>query len=364
VFKSLKSCAGVLAITAIVVGVPVAGSAGAAPGGNSANAKRCQHNGYQSWVRADQTPFVNVGDCVSYAAHGGTLTPRPPARTWDCSISPKPGLETVLLSGSGDLADPPTTADRYTYAALGTASFTGTVPNGPSSAGTLRWGLINAAGEFVLVNAPHAGYPFDFGGGLGEQDPPVPPGVLDVSSAVDGVTIDADLGFGTRWRWAIVENPTAFDPPPTDSVPVCTSAAFTVPNCPDTPNADGTCPYHAATPPPPLGPPAWTCSVTATPVPGVSIFGPITVVDVTATANGTLSGLPTVRLEEGGDARSANYALGAFAGSPIVGPLSASIGAGSRGDGVAPGTYTVAVYQDPWSFTPVCTNTVTVPPSP
>jgi hypothetical protein len=47
------------------IGVPV---------GNSANAKLCQHGGYQSWVRADQAPFVNVGDCVSYAAHGGILT--------------------------------------------------------------------------------------------------------------------------------------------------------------------------------------------------------------------------------------------------------------------------------------------------
>ena len=45
-----------------------------AGGGNSANAKLCQKDGWKQWVRTDQTAFTNQGDCVSYGAHAGTLT--------------------------------------------------------------------------------------------------------------------------------------------------------------------------------------------------------------------------------------------------------------------------------------------------
>jgi hypothetical protein len=73
--RSWKSRVGVLAIAAMMlVGVPLMGAASAAAAANDANAKLCQKNGWQSWVRADQTPFLNPGDCVSYGAHGGTLT--------------------------------------------------------------------------------------------------------------------------------------------------------------------------------------------------------------------------------------------------------------------------------------------------
>jgi hypothetical protein len=46
-----------------------------ADGGNSAAAHACQKGGYAAFTRADGTPFSNTGDCVSYAAHGGVLTP-------------------------------------------------------------------------------------------------------------------------------------------------------------------------------------------------------------------------------------------------------------------------------------------------
>jgi hypothetical protein len=52
-----------------------AGAGVAAGGGNSPNAKSCQHGGWQTWLRRDQTAFANQGDCVSYAAQGGELTP-------------------------------------------------------------------------------------------------------------------------------------------------------------------------------------------------------------------------------------------------------------------------------------------------
>ena len=42
-------------------------------GGNSAAAHLCLNGGYQKLVRTDGTGFRNVGECVSYAAHGGTF---------------------------------------------------------------------------------------------------------------------------------------------------------------------------------------------------------------------------------------------------------------------------------------------------
>src|SRR6185436_8801741 len=42
-------------------------------GGNSAAAQLCQDGGYLNLVRTDGTGFRNVGECVSYAAHGGTF---------------------------------------------------------------------------------------------------------------------------------------------------------------------------------------------------------------------------------------------------------------------------------------------------
>jgi hypothetical protein len=43
-------------------------------GGNSSAAHLCQNAGYLKVFRSDGTPFANTGDCVSYAAHGGTLS--------------------------------------------------------------------------------------------------------------------------------------------------------------------------------------------------------------------------------------------------------------------------------------------------
>jgi hypothetical protein len=58
-------------VLAFTVGVATA----TASGGNSAAAKLCQKNGWQTLVHSDGTPFANQDDCVSYSAQGGTLTP-------------------------------------------------------------------------------------------------------------------------------------------------------------------------------------------------------------------------------------------------------------------------------------------------
>src|SRR5262245_63776288 len=86
----------VSAALALSVGVATA-TAGNGNGGNSDAAKACQKGGWKNWVRADHTAFKNQGDCVSYAAQGGTLTPPKTQSQLDCesfggtfSIGPSP----------------------------------------------------------------------------------------------------------------------------------------------------------------------------------------------------------------------------------------------------------------------------------
>lgn len=70
-------------------------SLAAAKGSNSDAAKKCQKGGWQEWVRADRTPFKNQGDCVSYAARGGTLT------------SKESPVEVACTGGGGTFANAP-----------------------------------------------------------------------------------------------------------------------------------------------------------------------------------------------------------------------------------------------------------------
>ena len=58
------------------------GVAGAAKGGNSANAKKCQGTGYLDWVDANGNAFANPGACTSYAAKKGNELQPKPVRTW------------------------------------------------------------------------------------------------------------------------------------------------------------------------------------------------------------------------------------------------------------------------------------------
>ena len=107
---------GALVVACTVLVVAPVGTA--AKGGNSANAKLCHKGGYKNWVRADQTPFKNVGKCVSYAARGGTLTaptpaedrafcaPLGPLASGQCSV---PGrLDFDFDTSSGPLGQNPT----------------------------------------------------------------------------------------------------------------------------------------------------------------------------------------------------------------------------------------------------------------
>jgi len=56
----------------IVPALAITTAAGAAKGGNSANAKNCQGKGWTQLVTSAGGNFKNQGDCVSYGAKGGT----------------------------------------------------------------------------------------------------------------------------------------------------------------------------------------------------------------------------------------------------------------------------------------------------
>jgi hypothetical protein len=74
-YKSWKSRTTAFAVAAMLA-IPVLGNmsaAGAANGGNSANARACQRGGWQHLQTETGGTFRNQGDCVSHAANGGQI---------------------------------------------------------------------------------------------------------------------------------------------------------------------------------------------------------------------------------------------------------------------------------------------------
>jgi hypothetical protein len=75
----------------VVLGLAVALAVGVATasGGNSANAKVCQKNGWNTFLTSTGQPFVSEEACVSYGARGGTYAQASlvwaPTISYDCS---------------------------------------------------------------------------------------------------------------------------------------------------------------------------------------------------------------------------------------------------------------------------------------
>jgi hypothetical protein len=90
---------GTLAIVVGLLGGPVA----AAPGGNAANAAKCEEGGYLNYTDANGNVFKNEGQCTSYAARGGTLVP-----VADISLDQAAGT----ISGTGFTPNSPITNSR------------------------------------------------------------------------------------------------------------------------------------------------------------------------------------------------------------------------------------------------------------
>jgi hypothetical protein len=73
-----------VACAALALSVGVSTAAAAGGNGNSDAAKACQNDGWKNLVRSENASvFKNTGDCVSYAAQGGTLSPKSRAQN-DC----------------------------------------------------------------------------------------------------------------------------------------------------------------------------------------------------------------------------------------------------------------------------------------
>jgi len=147
-YKTWKSRTAVLAVAATmaVPALAIAGPARAA--GNNDNAQACQQGGWQYWLRADQTPFSNQGDCVSYAAHGGTLTAPLPDLVPDLACSVTSGVVGCTLGVKNVGAGPATGVVAVTFNGTGIPSGSGTFDFGPSLAvdlGTLAPGDTQAA---------------------------------------------------------------------------------------------------------------------------------------------------------------------------------------------------------------------------
>ena len=75
-------------------------AAWAAPGGNAANAAKCEEGGYLDYTDAQGNPFKNEGQCTSYAARGGQLVPVP-VSTADITLDQGSGSFTGSISVTG-----------------------------------------------------------------------------------------------------------------------------------------------------------------------------------------------------------------------------------------------------------------------
>ena len=87
-----------LPLSLILTAVMAAGlvsTALAKEGGNSPYAKLCNGDGWTSVLQSDGTAFKNAGDCVSYAAHGGTLL-------LDCDDAPAGALAATIAELPAD----------------------------------------------------------------------------------------------------------------------------------------------------------------------------------------------------------------------------------------------------------------------
>jgi len=84
-----------------------------AGGGNSANAKLCQKNGWKSLYHSDGTGFANQDDCVSYGAQGGVITQKTAGQAWCDSVG---GTYTLGIGVFNDPGWVCTTGDSLTLA--------------------------------------------------------------------------------------------------------------------------------------------------------------------------------------------------------------------------------------------------------
>jgi hypothetical protein len=99
-------------IVALAVAVPAAADD---PPGNADAAEKCQGSGWQTWKRSDGTGFSNAGQCVSYAAQGGTLALPCTAGSWSAAgVTPcTPASAGYYVSTAGATSQTACSAGTY-----------------------------------------------------------------------------------------------------------------------------------------------------------------------------------------------------------------------------------------------------------
>jgi hypothetical protein len=114
-----------LGALAMVVGL-LAGPVAAAPGGNAANAHKCEEGGYLDYTDAQGNPFKNEGQCTSYAARGGQLVPVPTGPPDISLVQNTPDEADGTISGTGFTPNSSVTLTRV-YSPSG-EEFSGSFP--------------------------------------------------------------------------------------------------------------------------------------------------------------------------------------------------------------------------------------------
>jgi hypothetical protein len=114
-----------LGALAMVVGL-LAGPVAAAPGGNAANAHKCEEGGYLDYTDAQGNPFKNEGKCTSYAARGGQLVPVPTGPPDISLVQNTPDEADGTISGTGFTPNSSVTLTRV-YSPSG-EEFSGSFP--------------------------------------------------------------------------------------------------------------------------------------------------------------------------------------------------------------------------------------------
>jgi hypothetical protein len=84
----------------VLAALAFTGGTAAAAGGNSANAKLCQHGGWESLMDSTGTAFASQDDCVSTGAHGGAIYALATLTVELCDDQPFDGI-CVNTTGSG-----------------------------------------------------------------------------------------------------------------------------------------------------------------------------------------------------------------------------------------------------------------------
>lgn len=123
------------AIVALIAGALTLGTAASAADGNSAAAHACQQGGYATYTRADGTTFANQDQCVSYAARGGQLVPKPSLTVTSRVVN---GVALETYTGAGLLPGSPVISSRIDT-------------SGDTFQQTI--GTVGADGTFSLVDA-------------------------------------------------------------------------------------------------------------------------------------------------------------------------------------------------------------------